>query len=137
MSADNSAAYILCSFSAGAFSGKEARAAKNRASLRWIEGNRRLLAALSALHRNFYALSHSRGLRSRNSSQAFILGLFARLASLWFVFEALVVEKYLLSRSPNKVLVTVYALDCPILIFTIVSRFQCCRRFHLCHVVLP
>jgi hypothetical protein len=47
------------------------------------------------------------------------------------------VEEYLLSRSPDKVFVTVYALDWSILIFAIVRCFQGGRRFHLCHVYSP
>jgi hypothetical protein len=95
------------------------------------------LTTLSALNRNFDALAHSRRLRSRDSREAFVLGLLARFASFRFVLEALVVEEYLLSSSPDKVLVTIYASYCTVLILTIEIRFQSGRGFHLCHDLTP
>jgi len=95
------------------------------------------LTTLSALNRNFDALAHSRRLRSRDGREAFVLGLLARFASFRFVLEALVVEEYLLSGSPDKVLVTIYASYCTVLILTIEIRFQSGRGFHLCHDLTP
>ena len=46
-------------------------------------------------------------------------------------------EEYLLSRSPNKVFVTVYASDGTVLIFTISIRFQRGSGFHLYHDLSP
>ena len=46
-------------------------------------------------------------------------------------------EEYLLSGSPDKVLVAVYAPDWSILIFTIAIRFQSGGGFHLCHDLSP
>jgi hypothetical protein len=43
--------------------------------------------------------------------------LLARLAALRFVFQAFVMEEHLLAGSPDEVLVTVDASDCPVLIF--------------------
>jgi hypothetical protein len=96
-----------------------------------------LLTTLSALNRNFDALAHSRRLRSRDGCEAFVLRLFAWFASFRFVFEPLVVEEYLLSGSPDKVLVTVYTSYWTVLIFTIQIRFQSGRGFHLCHDLTP
>jgi hypothetical protein len=127
----------LRAFCAGSSSCEEARAAVNRAPLRWIERNSCLLSTLGALYGNFDSLSHSRRLRGSNSCQPFILGLLARLASLRLVFQALIMKENLFSRSPNKVLGTIHASDWAILILTLVTHFQCGSRFHLCHVLLP
>jgi hypothetical protein len=95
------------------------------------------LTTLSALNRNFDALAHARRLGSRDRGKPFVLGLLARFASFRFVLEPLVVEEYLLSGSPNKVLVTVYASYCTVLMLTIEIRFQSGRGFHLCHDLTP
>ena len=96
-----------------------------------------MLSTLGALYRDFDALSHSRRLRCCDCREAFVLSLFAGLAPLWFVFQSLVVEENLFTRSPDEVLVTVYAFDKAILIFTFVSHFQCLGGFRLCHGLLP
>jgi hypothetical protein len=80
-------------------------------TLRRVEGNCGLLAALRALNRDFYALAHARSLRRRNRRESLILGLLAWLAALGFVLQTLVVEKDLLAAGPDKILCTVYALD--------------------------
>ena len=95
------------------------------------------MSALRALHGDFNTLPHTRGLRGRDRSQSFILGLLARFASLWFVLESLVVKKNLLACSPNKVFVTVNAPYWPILIFGFVIRYQHGGCFHLYHDLLP
>jgi hypothetical protein len=92
---------------------------------------------LCALHRYLNALSHSRRLRRRNCSQTFVLGLLARLATLWFVFESLVVEEYLLARSPDKVFVAVNAPDRTVLILAFLNSFHYLNGFHMCHDLLP
>jgi hypothetical protein len=65
--------------------------------------------------------------------------LLARLTSLWFVFKTFVVKKYLLARSPDKVLGAVNTSDWAILIFTFLTdfHFQYVGGFRLCHVLLP
>jgi hypothetical protein len=63
--------------------------------------------------------------------------LFAGLAPLGFVFQPLVVEEYLFTRSPDEILGTVYAFDKAVLIFTLVSHFQCLGGFRVCHAQLP
>ena len=72
------------------------------------------MSALRALHGNFDALPHSRRLRRRDGSQAFILRLLTGLASFWLVLQTLVVKKGLLSRRPDEILITVYTLDCSV-----------------------
>jgi hypothetical protein len=70
-------------------------------------------------------LPDSGSLRSGDGSQSFILGLLARLATLWFVLQSLVVEKRLFPGSPDETLVTVYAFDSAIRMLWIVVRGAC------------
>jgi len=72
---------------------------------------------LGALDRNFDTLSHARRLRCGDRCQALILSLLTRLAALWFILQAFVMEKDLFAGSPDKALTTIDALDGAILIF--------------------
>ena len=128
---------MLCHFRVGSLSCKETGAAIDRASLGWVKRDGGLLSTLRALHRYFNALSHSRRLRSSDSSQPFILGLLAGLATFWFVFEALVVEENLLACSPDEVFVAVDAPDGAVLIFSFLSSFHYLNGFRVCHDLLP
>jgi hypothetical protein len=72
-------------------------------------------------------LPDSGGLRSRDGSQSFILRLLARLATLWFVLQSLVMEKRLFPGSPDEILITVYTFNSPIWmlwIFVLDAWFQ-------------
>ena len=89
----------------------------NGPALRRIKGNCRLLATLCALNRNLDALPHAGSLRGGDGSQPFILRLLARLATLRFVLQSLVMEKCLFAGSPDEILVTVYALDAAVWMF--------------------
>jgi hypothetical protein len=110
----------------GSPSGQEARTAVDRPPLRGIEGHGCLLSALGTLHRDFDTLANSRRLCCRYRSQAFVLGLLARLATLGFILQSLVVKKDLLASSPDKVLATVDTLDGAI--------FEMCFGLILIHV---
>jgi len=127
----------LCDFGVGSFSRKETGTAIDRTSLGWVKRDSSLLSALCALHRYLDALSHSRRLRRGDSSQAFVLRLFAGLATLGFVLEALVVKEYLLACSPDEVLVAVDAPDGAVLKLGFLGSFHYLNGFRVCHDLLP
>jgi hypothetical protein len=81
------------------------------------------LATLSALDRNLDTLPHTRRLGCGNRCQALILSLLARLAALWLILQAFVMEKDLFTGCPDKVLTAIDAFDCAILIFIFWIRF--------------
>jgi hypothetical protein len=87
--------------------GQEAFAAKYRTSLGWFEWDRGLAAALRAG-------GHGFALREPSAARALALGL-ARLATLRFILEVLVVEEMLFSRCEDKIRSAVYALKGSIL----------------------
>jgi len=64
-------------------------------------------------------------LRSGDGSQSFILCLLARLATLWFVLQPLVMEKRLFPGSPDEILITVYAFDRAIRMLWIIVLGAC------------
>ena len=73
-----------------------------------------MLTALRALNRHLDALSYAGGLRGGNGRQPFVLRLLAWFATLWLILETLVVEKRLLARSPNEILIAIDTLDAAI-----------------------
>jgi hypothetical protein len=89
---------------------KEAGAAVDWAALRGIEGHSCLLAALRALHGDFDSLANAGRLRCGNGREAFVLGLFARLATLRFVLQTFVVKEDLFASSPDKIISTINTL---------------------------
>lgn len=98
-----------------AASGQEAGATINRATLRRVKGNGRLLPALRALHGHLYSLAHAGRLRRGNRGEPLILGLLTGLTSFGFVFEPFVVEENLFAGSPDEHLAAIHALDTAIL----------------------
>jgi hypothetical protein len=70
-----------------------------------------LLAALSAGHVHFDLLLGSGNLGRGYGRQAIVLGLLARLASLGFVLQTLVVEEDLLAHGPHELFTAIDAAD--------------------------
>ena len=91
--------------------GEKARPAINRASLRRIERNSGLFAALGAGYGYFNTLLDTGHLGRRDCRQSIILGLFAGSASLRLILQAFVVKEDLLAGSPNKWLAAIDAGD--------------------------
>jgi hypothetical protein len=90
---------------------EEAGAAIDRTALRWIKRHCSLLAALRALNGDLNPLANAGGLRGGNRSEPFILGLLARLASLGFILQTLVVKEDLLASSPDEIISAIYTFD--------------------------
>ena len=111
-------------------------AAKNRTTLRRIEGDGRLLAALRTLHGDFYTLPYARCLRGGNGRQSFILGLLARLTAFRLIPQTLVLKEELLAGRPDKILSAIHALERAVLKLRLgVAPFtvRAARGFYLCH----
>ena len=97
------------------FAGEKTRSAIDGSSLRGIERHGSLLAASSAGHCNFDALSYSRGLRGSDGRKSIIFCLLAWLASFGFVRKPFVMKEDLFTRGPDKILAAINALDCAVL----------------------
>jgi hypothetical protein len=99
-----------------------------------------LLAALRALDGDFDALADAGSLRGGDGCEPFVLRLLARLATLRFVLQTLVVKENLLSRSPDKILAAIYALDITVVEFHLaLTPLSICSAGNLClcHVLSP
>ena len=70
-----------------------------------------MLAALRAFHNYFNLLAHARCLRGKNGGNAFIFGLFTRLAAFWRIDQTFVTKKDLFARCPDKIFVAIYAMN--------------------------
>jgi hypothetical protein len=115
---------------------QETGAAKNGATLRRIEGNGRLLAALGALHGDLYTLAYPRSLGCGDGRQSFVLGLLAWLAALGLVPQSLVLKKELLARRPDKTLSAIDAVERAVfeLRFGMAPfAVRAARHLYLCH----
>jgi hypothetical protein len=88
---------------------QETGTAVHRASLRWVERHRRLLATLRTLHGDFNSLPDSGSLRGRDGCEPFILGLLARFAALGLVLQPFIVKEDLFARCPDEIVSTVDA----------------------------
>jgi hypothetical protein len=88
---------------------EKAGTAEDRATLRRVERDGRLLAALRTLHGDFDALPHPCGLRGGDGGQPLILGLLAGLATLRLVPQSLVVKEELFTSRPDEILTTINA----------------------------
>jgi hypothetical protein len=95
--------------------GKEAGSAIDWSSLRRIERDGGLFAALSAGHSHLNSLLDSGNLGRGNRRQSIILGLFAGFAALGFVLQTLVVKEHLLANRPDEWLTAIDACDRSIL----------------------
>ena len=112
--------------------GEEARAAKDGPTLRRVEGHGGLLTALRAVDRDLDALAHAGRLRGRDGREPFVLGLLAWLAALGLVLQTFVMEKDLLTRSPDEFFAAINAAYRAVLEFNffltpfLVSLFRSC-----------
>jgi hypothetical protein len=94
------------------------------------------LAALSALHGDFYALPDARSLRSGNRCQSLILGLLAGLATLGLIPQTLVLKEELFASRPDKTLSAIHAPERAVLKLRLRVAPFTIRAFHylyLCH----
>jgi hypothetical protein len=99
-----------------------------------------LLAALRALHRNLYTLSHTGGLRGGNRRQSLVLGLLAWLAALRLVSQSLILEKELFASCPDKILSAVNTPERAVfkLRFGMAPfAVRAARHLYLCHDETP
>ena len=69
------------------------------------------MAALGALNGDLDSLANAGGLRGSDGCESFVLGLLARLASLGFVLQTLVVEEDLLASRPHEIICAINAFD--------------------------
>lgn len=90
---------------------EEAGATVNRSTLRWIEGDRGLLAALGALNGDLYPLPNAGGLCGGDGGETFVLGLLAGLATLGLVLQSFIMKEDLLAGRPDEILSAVNTLD--------------------------
>lgn len=102
---------LLLGAGAAGATGQEAGAAEDRAALRWIKGNGRLLAALRAENSDLDLLAHAGRLRGGDGGEALVLGLLARLTTLRLVLQSFIVKEDLLARRPDEILCAVHAVD--------------------------
>jgi hypothetical protein len=103
---------------------EKAGAAVNGTPLRRIKRNRGLLTTLRTLHRDLNALPDTGCLGRGDGGQSFVLRLLTGLATLWLVLQTLIMEKGLLTRCPDEILVAVYAFDAAIWMFGIGGCFH-------------
>lgn len=80
------------------------------------------MTALRALDRHLDALPDAGRLRRCDRREPFILRLLARLATLGFVLQPLVMKEGLLAGSPDKMLVTINAENRAIRMFYFRAR---------------
>lgn len=99
-----------------------------------------MLAALRAFHNHFNLLPHARCLRRNDGGDAFIFGLFTRLAAFWRIDQTFVTKKSLFARRPDKIFVAIYAMDETVLEIGLNMRRRPVglnHEFNLWHVSAP
>jgi hypothetical protein len=104
---------------------QKAGTTEDRAALRRVERDGRLLAALSAVDRDFDPLADAGSLGGSDGSEALVFGLLAWFAPLRLVLQTFVVKEDLLAARPDEVVAAVDTLD------------RAVFKFHLCLTPLP
>lgn len=82
---------------------EEAGPAIDWASLRWIKGYGRGVAALGAIYRHLDPLSDPRCLGRSDRSKPLVLGLLTFLATLGWILKFLIAEESLFSDRPSEI----------------------------------